>query len=129
MGISCRPNRGFTMTYSIKTKRGPKPKPAAKQQTVQVMVRLTEDEANALDDKRGKVPRGTFIRNAYLNSGSLSVPEINRDAYVELSRSASNLNQIARQLNDSGKLYIDELKEELRAFRLSLRGVADEGAE
>jgi DNA invertase Pin-like site-specific DNA recombinase len=51
------------------------------------------------------------------------VPEINRQAYAELSRSASNLNQIARRLNQKGKVEIEEIYKALQGFRLSLLGI------
>ncbi|EXF94318.1 hypothetical protein HK44_002150 [Pseudomonas fluorescens HK44] len=52
---------------------------------------------------------------------SVTVPELNLQAYSELARAAANLNQIARQLNiDSDPFDFDQLRKELHAFRMAL---------
>ena len=50
------------------------------------------------------------------------IPEVNRQAWVELSRSASNLNQIAKKLNEGDQADIEQIRKELAAFRAALIG-------
>lgn len=115
------------MTTTPKNRRGPKPKTDDKKQSVPVMLRLTEDEINALDEARGSTPRGTYIRNVYLQRGGMqSIPTVNRDAYAQLARSAANINQLARYLNGGGEAEAIEIARELADFRRKLIGVRDE---
>jgi hypothetical protein len=70
-----------------------------------VTVRLTADERFRLEVMAGKGRIGELMRSSALGSKATlarSVPEINRAAWVELSRTASNLNQLAHRYN-SGK--------------------------
>jgi hypothetical protein len=59
------------------------------------------------------------------------VPEINRQAYAELSRSASNLNQLAAHLNSVGAdaRDADSIYAELAAFRAALIGMGGDDSE
>lgn len=61
-------------------------------------------------------------RHAALTRESIPVPEINRAAWIELSRAAAALNQLARHLNGGGALLIDHLADDLADFRRSLIG-------
>lgn len=102
--------------------------------TVRVSVSLTPDEAALLDERRGGIQRGTFFRELFLQSPNVlrpPLPAINVRAYVELARSAANLNQLMKAYNESGiRTEIQELRELLGAFRLALidaaRGVLKE---
>ena len=71
--------------------------------------------------------QAAFLREAFLQRKTIVVPECNRKAWSELSRSASNLNQIAHHLNLSGMAahelrLIADICTELSRFRASLVG-------
>jgi tRNA U34 5-carboxymethylaminomethyl modifying GTPase MnmE/TrmE len=77
--------------------------------------------------------RAKFIRTRSLGDSlpqMAVVPELNRQAWVELSRAASNLNQIAHHLNLTelkGKrvVNINEINKALIDFRNKLIGASD----
>lgn len=106
-----------------KKKRGPKKLPADQARTKTVSVRLNQDECALLEKQRGKVRRGDWLRRAFLQKLPPTIPEINRQAYTELARSAANLNQLAKRANADDAAEIAELSSTLSAFRLALLGV------
>ncbi|MGB9620460.1 MAG: plasmid mobilization relaxosome protein MobC, partial [Armatimonadota bacterium] len=67
-----------------------------------VSSRLSLDELRLLDERRSvvRMRRGEYLRTAALSQLPPSIPAINREAWVELSRFGANLNQIARHLNE-----------------------------
>ena len=99
----------------------------SKQRTYCVSVRFSAQEKEELDAARGRTAAGRFLREAFLQRKTIVVPECNRKAWSELSRSASNLNQIAHHLNLSGMAahelrLIADIRAELSRFRASLVG-------
>jgi hypothetical protein len=78
--------------------------------------------ASRENGKKGGRPRINKPAPGQLKIVAL-IPEINRKAYSELSRSASNLNQIARKLNQRGKVEIQEIYNALQSFRVALMGM------
>lgn len=88
-----------------------------------VSVRVNVDELAALDERRGQFARGEYMRFAFFSSLPPSIPELNRDAWVELSRAASNLNQLAKYVNEGGDLDPEIILECLADFRSTLIGV------
>ena len=87
------------MTESTR-KRGRKPIPEPEKRRHAVTCRLTDAERDHVDASRGKVTGGEFIRRAALSAVPRVVPEVNREAWVELARLGSNLNQLVRHLNE-----------------------------
>jgi len=64
-------------------------------------VRLNDAELARLDALREPVhmQRGEYLRAAALHRLPPSIPAVNRQAWVELARTAANLNQLAHRLN------------------------------
>lgn len=92
-----------------------------------VSVRMSEFELQDLDRRRGKIRRGTFLRNVFLGKKEpKQIPEVNQKVYIETSRWASNLNQIAKQLNTADVIEIEELRRTLNEFRRSIIGLKDD---
>jgi hypothetical protein len=88
---------------------------------------MSDQELQDLDRRRGKIRRGTFLRNVFLGKKEpKQIPEVNRDKYIETARWAANLNQIAKQLNTAGVVEIEELRRILSEFRRSLIGLKDD---
>ncbi len=88
-----------------------------------VSVRLSPTELTELDRRRGKIRRGTFLRNVFLGRKEpLQIPAVNLDSFRTSARWAANLNQIARALNAGLDVDIEEVRSTLRNFRLALLG-------
>lgn len=104
-------------------RRGPKPKPAAELRTHCVSVRLSAAELEQLDAKRGPLQRGEWLRVAALDRLPPIIPELNRQTYSELARSAANLNQLAFRANSGEMPELGELRAALKQFRDALIGV------
>lgn len=115
-------------------KRGPKPRPASELRRHGVSCRLTDAELVRLDERRGKVSRGEWLRLAALSRPPRIVPEVNKEAWADLSRAAGNLNQIARAINE-GRLPMKDaaraskavigVRDQLNAVRRLLIGMED----
>lgn len=91
-----------------------------------ISVRMNVVELADLDSKRGRIPRGEWMRLASENKLPPIIPTINREAWIELSRAASNLNQMSRKLNSDEDVDVSELRQALADFRLKLLGGDDE---
>ncbi len=81
---------------------GPAPLDASDKRTHTVSVRLNDRELALLDSRRGAVQmqRGEYLRAAALHRLPPTIPAVNREMWAELARTAANLNQIARHLNE-----------------------------
>lgn len=90
--------------------------------TVTVSTRLTPVEASRLDNLRGKMQRGAYLRLILTDNVPPYIPAINRQAYAELSRLSSNLNQIVRAFNAVGTIPKDiaDIQSLIAELRLSL---------
>lgn len=86
------------MSATQKTKLKYRASGADERRTVCVSVRLSSAEARALDSKRGKIQRGTYLRLSLQGITPAQIPAINAKAYSELARLAANLNQLVAQL-------------------------------
>lgn len=111
------------MNEERKSRRGPIPLDAVERRTHCVSVRLNDAELKKLDGVRGKFQRGEWLRMAALDELPPSIPEVNRDMWVKLARSAANLNQIAHHLNAREAVEVEEIQAALAAFRMALLGV------
>jgi len=87
---------------SKRRRRGPAPLDAADKRAHTVSVRLNDAELARLDSLREAVrmQRGEYLRAAALHRLPPTIPAVNREQWAELARTAANLNQIARHLNE-----------------------------
>ena len=81
---------------------------------------------------------GAYVRRAIMaqRSPRATVPQVNIQAWGELARTAANLNQLTRHLNEGGALdaataarlgvELERLGGEVRALRLGLLGIKGE---
>lgn len=107
-------------------KRGPQPRPKCELRTNRISVRFNDAEFEALQNRAGsKVAKrlAAYLRESALDKLPPQIPELNRNSWLELSRSAANLNQISRAINSGESLGLDIIKSELAAFRAALLGV------
>lgn len=92
-----------------------------------VTCRLTDEEAERVDRIRGAITRGEWLRRAALSKPPRTIPELNRQAWLELSRLAGNLNQLARAVNegrgrDLPQVDFEGLRGLIQRLRLELIG-------
>lgn len=95
-----------------------------------VSTRFNRAELHELDRLSTSVGlrRGEYLRLAAFQSLPSTIPELNKEAWLELSKAASNLNQIAYQLNKKGvevDIDIEEVSNMLSFFRQILIEVGE----
>lgn len=114
-----------TTDESKRRRRGPAPLDAADKRGHTVSVRLNDAELDRLDSQRSAVQmqRGEYLRAAALHRLPPTIPEVNREAWIALARTAANLNQIAHRLNAGDALSLAEVRATLDALRRDLIGV------
>jgi transposase len=124
-------------------RRGGRPRKAAEERrTERVALYLTPAERAELERRTaltGWRDVGAYVRRAIMaqRSPRATVPQLNVQAWGELARTAANLNQVTRHLNEGGQLdaataaglavVVERLGGEVRALRLGLLGI--KGAE
>jgi hypothetical protein len=87
---------------------------------------LNKDELALLDNRRGKYTRGEYLRRSFLRSLPRSPPpEINREAWLALSKVAGNIATIATAMRTGEYIPLDQIKAEIEAFRRELIGVEE----
>ena len=113
------------MTANLKyaRRRGPLPLPTDQVRTHRVVSYLNSGELLRLDEARGKLQRGEWLRCAAMDQMPPSVPAVNRLQWEELARVGSNLNQIAHRLNMRQSLQLTEVQAALDELRAALLGV------
>ena len=117
------------------------PTPPLRTHTISMRVNAAEYAAlTARRDAVGMREMGAYLRTAVLahRPPQAVVPVVNRQAWQELARTASNLNQLTTHLNagnlrdPTGTARLREtlltLTAEVRALRLALLGVVPDGA-
>ena len=109
-----------------RSRRGPKPLPTDETRTHCVSVRLNVVELAQLDSQRGEMQRGEYLRVAALHRLPSVVPEINKIAWIELSRLAANLNQYQTAINGhrtpNQQIDLAHLSDQVAALRTDLLG-------
>jgi len=126
---------------SSPTTSGPSPE-TLRTHTISVRVNAAEYAAlTARRDAAGMREMGAYLRTAVLaqRPPQAVVPVVNRQAWQELARTASNLNQLTAHLNAGHRLdatgtarlweTLTTLGEEVRTLRLALLGVIPEERE
>lgn len=110
-----------------KRRRGPTPDPGNKRNK-RVSVYFSDTEYEKLISITGDQKLvSEHLRNSGLRNKSYRVviPEMNRQAYSSLARSSANLNQIAKSINIGETPEIEEIRDALKALRLSLIGAGE----
>jgi hypothetical protein len=97
----------------------------AKYRTKIIGFRVNAEELEKLDtlSKAYKMDHANFIRAVVMGYDLPKVtvvPEINRKAWLDLSKAAGNLNQIAAWLNSGYRPHISSIRQVLDNFRISL---------
>lgn len=88
-----------------------------------ISVRVSADELARLDAECGRRQRGAYLRDCWHGRPPPHlVPAINQTAWLALSRSAANLNQLAYACNRSEFPEVGAIRLELARFRAALLG-------
>ena len=106
-------------------RRGPPPFKAEQLRAQRLSVFMTPVERAEIEKRAAAVHLrpAAYLREAALSRLPPSIPELNKTAWVELSRIGGNLNQIAHQLNAGESLPIAEIQQALGELRRALIGV------
>jgi len=115
------------LNFDRKSRRGHPKLDDSECRTNCVSVRLNEAELDLLNKRRGPLKRGEWLRMSALDQLPPAVPELNREAWIELAKSSANLNQIAKKLNQGELVRIEIIRGELTKFRNDLIGLTSEG--
>ena len=90
--------------------------PASEHRTKLVMVRFSEDELARLDELRSTTPRARYLRQKGI--AATDVNDIDPVTTLQLSRIGNNINQIAKKLNQGGRITDNEaLLKELKTLK------------
>ncbi len=115
-----------------KNKRGPKPVAPSELRLHTVSVRLNSAELAELDTSRApvKMQRGEYLRHASMGKLPPTIPAVNREAWANLARTAGNLNQYQRQINEGAAHghapeTIQLLAEQVQIMRRELLGISE----
>lgn len=84
---------------------------------------FNNEELETIDSYRGKISRAAYLRLASLKNVPNIIPEINTAKWVELSRLASNLNQLTKAYNETQTLDIEICQQLLRDLRNEMIGL------
>jgi len=112
-------------------RRGPTPKADSELRKHQVNCRLTDDELHDVDDRRGGLSRGAWLRTAAIKRPPRIVPEINREAWSHLAKVAGGLTYLVEVAKAGGTPPLDgsaltDLRQAVSDVRRLLIGVGDE---
>lgn len=94
--------------------------PSNELRTHSVNVRFNLFELQELDMLRNKRTRAAYLRDTFFNNVPAPVPEINREAYIVLAQTSSDIYLLTTQLDLSHDDRINQLMTILTSFRLSL---------
>ncbi|RCV86039.1 plasmid mobilization relaxosome protein MobC [Vreelandella rituensis] len=126
-----KPNDGTITGGKVAGWKGGAPAlPHEQKRTHTVSTRFNKAELHELDRLSISVGlrRGEYLRLAAFQALPPTIPELNKSAWFELSKAASNLNQIAHQLNKKGvevDVDIEEISNMLSFFRQILIEVGE----
>lgn len=120
------------MVELVKRRRGGRPR-LENPRSDQVMVRLTPEEKLTLETIAGPGGIAEYLRSVGLGQSpriKRQVPAVNTEAWRDLSRTLSNLNQVAAAIN-AGQVHVvgdglrdllQQVTEQVVALRASLLG-------
>jgi len=89
-----------------------------------VTVRLNEVELSKVNQSRGQISKSCWLRSSALKQLPPSVPEINKEAWQELTGSLQKLNDLTSFLLRRGE-DAQPLSQEVSALKLKLSHVRD----
>lgn len=90
-----------------------------------VSVRLNKAELDRLDNQRQRVnmKRGEYLRASSLHVLPSIIPEINRQAWLDLGRSLGNLATVSSAMRGGDYVLLNEVERTVRELRQQLIGI------
>lgn len=89
-----------------------------------ITVRLNDIELKHVNDSRNQLSKSCWLRSSALQQLPPSVPELNQDAWQQLTSSLQKLNDLTTYLNRRGS-DAQPLSHELNALKVKLSHVRD----
>lgn len=91
---------------------------AVRKRDIQLIIRVNQDEREKIEKKMeqfGTTNMASYIRKIAIDGFvvHLELPEL-RDMVSLLRRSSNSLNQIAKRLNETGRIYDDDMEDVLQ---------------
>lgn len=108
-----------------KRRYGPVPRQKEELRDVRLSVYFTAEEMERLKDAAGEMQPAAYLRSLAFDGGPVRVPELNKLAWMELSRAAANLNQLAKKLHGGEQIETKHVRHMLIMFREALLNGAD----
>lgn len=93
--------------------------------TVSVKVRMTTAEHALLQSKRGKMRLAAWMRETCKSEMPREIPAINIQVLKELNYIGININQLAKELNATGKVRSSDIVGDIRTLRQVLLGATE----
>lgn len=91
-----------------------------------VSSRFNTAELVRLDEVRGEMQRGEYLRSAAFGSLPAPIPAINLEAWQVLGKVAGNLATLATAMRGGEYKHLDEIQSAVDALRLALISNSDE---
>lgn len=108
-----------------KRRYGPVPRKKEDLREVRLSVYFTAEEMERLKLMAGEMQPAAYLRSLAFDCGPVRVPELNKLAWMELSRAAANLNQLAKKLHGGEQIETKHVRYMLIKFRDALIRGAD----
>lgn len=105
-------------------KRGRKPLQPSDRKSYHIALRVNAETYEFIDAMRGNLSRSDYIMRCVTGNVPVQVPEINREAWADLGRVGSNINQLARRVNLGDSFPAEIIKSELFNLRLKMMGMS-----
>lgn len=90
----------------------------------EIKIRLADGEHAALMRRKGSMRLAAWMRESCLHGIPPTIPPANADTMQNLQRIGGNLNQIARRMNATDELDINELRSTISDLRATLAGAS-----
>ena len=86
-----------------------------RKRNVQIIVRVTEDERALIEEKRKQIPTinlSTYARKMLIDGYIILLEMSEIKAHTaQLQKIGVNINQIAKRINETGRIYTDDMDE------------------
>ena len=91
-----------------------------RKRNVQIIVRVTEDERTLIEEKMRQIPTlnlSAYARKILIDGYiiTLDLQEV-KGHTAQLQKIGVNINQIAKRINETGRIYADDMNEIKRAM-------------
>ena len=91
-----------------------------RKRNVQIIIRVTEEERSLIEEKMRQIPTlnlSAYVRKILIDGYiiTLDLQEV-KGHTAQLQKIGVNINQIAKRINETGRIYADDMNEIKRAM-------------